>query len=76
MNPLNPPTELIPQEIMENFLDLACALSPENLTCDGELSRSSIDKRYASIMAEWKRLEKSVGRKVTEDEVWQWEMSS
>jgi hypothetical protein len=26
-------------------------LSPENLTCDGELSRAEIQKRYKSLMA-------------------------
>ena len=32
------------------------ALSPENLTCDGELSRSEINRRYRELMAVAKEL--------------------
>jgi hypothetical protein len=59
-------------KIMKKFLVLACRLSPENLTCDGEISRTEVRKRYAQIMREWKALEKTIGRRVTEDEVWNW----
>jgi hypothetical protein len=52
------------------FLDLACQLSPENLCCDGELPLSLVRKRYKSLTAQWKKLEKEVGRKVSETELW------
>lgn len=52
------------------FLHLACALSPENLSCDGELSRAAVARKYKGLMKQWKALEAKVGRKVTEDEVW------
>jgi hypothetical protein len=29
--------------------DIDCALSPENLTCDGELSRSVVDQKYRML---------------------------
>jgi hypothetical protein len=29
--------------------DIDCALSPENLTCDGELSRSVVEKKYRML---------------------------
>jgi hypothetical protein len=29
--------------------DIDCALSPENLTCDGELSRSVVDRKYRML---------------------------
>ena len=54
----------------EQFLNLACALSPENLTCDGELSRTAVRQRYRKLMQQWRALETEVGRKVSEDEVW------
>lgn len=30
---------------------LDAALSPENLTCDGELSRTEVNRRYKELMA-------------------------
>ena len=57
-------------ELQEKFLDLACALSPENLTCDGELPRYAVRAKLARLNAEWAALEKLAGRKVTESEVW------
>ena len=58
------------RKIYEKFLSLSSRLSPENLTCDGEISRAQANQRYRVIMREWKILEKEVGRKVTEDEIW------
>ena len=29
--------------------DISCSLSPENLTCDGELSRSVIHRKYQML---------------------------
>lgn len=57
-------------EHYEKFLDLSCALSPENLHCDGEISIAEANRKYRRLMTEWKALEKEVGREVTEDEVW------
>ena len=33
-------------------------MSPENLTCDGELSRSQVNARYKALMAAAKELKK------------------
>ena len=63
----------IPQtetEIFYYFSGLACALSPENLSSDGELSRSQVTKRLAEIRSCWRALETLLGRKVTEDDVY------
>ena len=54
------------------FSNLACRLSPENLHCDGEVSLAEAKRRRAQIMREWRALETSVGRKVTEDETYAW----
>ena len=34
------------------------ALSPENLTCDGELSRTEVQRRYNELMTAAKQLKK------------------
>lgn len=65
-------TKMTPEEIKKRFMQLTGELSPENLTCDGELSRTQINAKYRKIMAEWKQLEKAYGSQVTEDEVWNW----
>jgi len=48
------------------FDTLRCELSPENLCCDGEASRSQIAAKRRDISECWKELEKIVGRKVGE----------
>jgi transcription initiation factor IIE alpha subunit len=53
-------------EVREKFIDLACRLSPENLSCDGELSGTETKRRYRHLMSEWRKLEKQIGRKISE----------
>ena len=62
-------------ELQEKFLNIATALSPENLSCDGELPRNRIAVRRRTLMEEWRKLEVDAGRKVTEDEVWDAEIA-
>jgi hypothetical protein len=33
-----------------------CALSPENLSCDGELPRAEVNRRYKELMTAAKQL--------------------
>ncbi len=54
-----------------NFLALANAMSPENLTSDGEATMTQVSQRRKTLMGQWQQLEKTVGRKVSEDEVYQ-----
>jgi hypothetical protein len=61
--------------LFETFIRLTCALSPENLTCDGECSRSEVRARHASLMREWRNAEKKFGGPVTESDVWNAELS-
>ena len=58
------------QKIKNKFSRLACQLSPENLWCDGEASKAYVKKRYRELMKEWNALERIVGRKVSEEETW------
>jgi hypothetical protein len=55
--------------LFQKFDALSCDLSPENLTCDGELSRRQVDMRYREIMREWRLLEKQAGFSVSQEEV-------
>lgn len=59
-------------ELKNKFINLACALSPENLSCDGELPATQVRKRYTQLKREWGKLERELGRTVTENEVWSW----
>jgi len=63
---------LTPIQVKAKFLALACELSPENLTCDGELSSIQVKVKHNNIMKQWRALEKDLKRKVTEDEAWSW----
>ena len=57
-------------ELLNKFIQVAGDLSPENLTCDGELSPAQVSRKHKELMSEWRELEREAGRKVTEDEVW------
>ena len=54
----------LPQEAIEAFSALECRLSPENLACDGECSRTETQRRYRQCMKEWKALEKKYKVKI------------
>lgn len=54
------------------FSRLAGELSPENLTCDGELRGRALQAKVKRLRDEWAALERKVGRKVSEDETYSW----
>jgi hypothetical protein len=56
---------------LSKFKGLSSMLSPENLSADGELPQSAVKKRKRFLLSEWRKLERKVGRVVTEDEVWE-----
>ena len=56
---------------ISSFKSLSSMLSPENLSADGELPQSAVKKRKRFLLSEWRKLERKVGRVVTEDEVWE-----
>ena len=43
------------------FQKLECDMSPENLTCDGELSRNQVLAKSKKLQAAWKGLQKISG---------------
>jgi hypothetical protein len=64
---------MLTPELKEKFLIVACHLSPENLSCDGEAPIAWVRKRARQLHAEWAALEKLAGRKVTEDEIYNYD---
>jgi hypothetical protein len=48
-------------------------LSPENLSCDGEISHSQVRARYASLQRRLKGLFAALGREVTEEQAEGWD---
>jgi hypothetical protein len=69
---LYPATGPISEEHRLAFIRLTSELSPENLCCDGELTAAQVRVKKSRRMAEWHRLEKLAGRKVSENEVYTW----
>lgn len=63
-------------DLKKKFINLVFRLSPENLYCDGELTRAQAHARHRQIMREWKDLEKEAGRSVSQSEAEQWAYSS
>lgn len=59
----------LPEGLFEQFEILTCQLSPENLSCDGELSRAQVQSRLLQIKREWQTLEVKAGRSVSQDEI-------
>jgi hypothetical protein len=57
-------------EIMKDILDVYCGLSPENLSCDGELPISQVRRRYAALNRQLRSLEAELGRRVSESEAY------
>lgn len=60
----------IPEPHLRRFADLSCELSPENLSCDGELPDAEVNRKYKSLQKKWRELEAKLGRKVSDEEVW------
>lgn len=64
-------TRLTPA-IKQAFFNLDCQFSPENLSCDGELSAARTQARRKKLCAEWAALEKRIGMRVTPEMVYAW----
>jgi hypothetical protein len=59
--------------ILEAIAGVYGNLSPENLTCDGELSQTQVRQRYAELQRKLRGLCMALGREVTEDQIYAWE---
>lgn len=57
-------------EIIRDLQDVDNQLSPENLTCDGELSGPALRKRHAALKKREAALLKELGRTPTTQELY------
>jgi hypothetical protein len=57
-------------EILNDLRSIEAGLSPENLTCDGELSIYQARRRASKLNAQKKALIKELGRTPTDAEIW------
>jgi len=57
----------LPENVRNAFDSILGELSPENLTCDGELSKTRIAQKLRRLNAEWKALEKKYNVKLNHD---------
>lgn len=55
-------------ELLSTIRGIYCQLSPENLACDGELSRSAVRRREATLNRQLRACFKELGRRVSEGE--------
>ena len=58
------------REILDEIRSVQNDLSPENLSCDGELSRSRTRRKENVLLTRLRGLERELGRKPTEQEIW------
>ena len=56
--------------IHDKFRDLIYMLETENLWRDVEASKTEVKQRSTFLKKQWRDLEYLVGRKVSEDEIW------
>ena len=68
--PIDVPTT--PDECKPLFSRLASDLSPENLTCDGELHPKMVEQKARMLWTVWAELESIFGRQVDEGETYRW----
>jgi len=61
---------IIESKYLAQFEELCNKLSPENLACDGEFNMLETRRKEKKLLKVWKRLEKKIGRTVTEQEIW------
>jgi CDGSH-type Zn-finger protein len=57
-------------EILKDIRRVECGLSPENLYCDGEISRTQARVKEHKLLAERRVLIKELGREPTWNEIW------
>ncbi len=60
------------KECRNVFSLLMGSLSPENLTCDGELSSAKVKSKFRKLRRAWETLELIYGEPVKESDAWNW----
>lgn len=57
-------------EVIRDLQTVECQLSPENLTCDGEIRGSALMRRAAALHRRQKELLRELGRPLRDGELW------
>ena len=65
-----PTTSRSEADIMRDISDIYGELSPENLTCDGELSRSAVMRKSSALRSQLRKCFAALGREVGEHQAW------
>lgn len=60
--------------LLEALAGVYMSLSPENLTCDGELSRTQVRARESELRRKMKGIFIALGREIDESEIMDWHM--
>lgn len=68
----SPFQDMVDQKILEAINDVYNGLSPENLFCDGEISRSEAEKKRSKLNRQLKGLFQAFGRPVDEMTAYHW----
>jgi hypothetical protein len=62
-------------EIIRDIQRIECALSPENLHCDGEITRAQARTKERALTTQRAKLVKELGRTPTDSEIWNYQPS-
>jgi hypothetical protein len=60
------------QELLKDLLDVECELSPENLTCDGELPQAEVKRRARRLNKERDEIIAQLGYTPSDNEIWRY----
>lgn len=60
------------EAILADMRHVETELSPENLHCDGEISKAAAKRKKVKLCARWSKLIKELGREPTDAELWEW----
>ena len=58
------------QELLKDLLSVECKLSPENLTCDGELPRAEVNRRARQLNQEKASIIAQLGYTPSDNEIY------
>ena len=57
-------------QLLDELRTVECELSPENLYCDGEITRAAAARKRVKLNKRWAAAVKALGREPTEAELW------
>lgn len=58
------------EQLLKDLRGVECELSPENLTCDGELPRAEVNRRARRLNKEKVEIIAHLGYTPTDEEIW------